>query len=162
MKEVVLYFIKTNYVNTIISISSVLGWGVTCFTNKLVFNSNIHSILFNKTFGSYFNNFQLGFRNMYCYILKLKGFGLKILKHYKGLILKLGYSHKILFLFTQSVSLIYTNRQALKIKGRLIDKVKMVLFDIFKLKKSSPYYIRFWRLKGEKKFIKASKKKTKK
>jgi ribosomal protein L6P/L9E len=81
----------------------------------------------------------LGFYKNYFYFLKLKGMGFRVLGHSKGLVFKLGCSHKILFLKKIDTVFFYLARLIFIIKSRCILTLKNILSTILTFKKRNSY-----------------------
>jgi ribosomal protein L6P/L9E len=87
-----------------LSVSSTVGWGLNVLKKVDLFPQIFNSLLLSKPSTSLFNNFKMGLCKIFLYVLKLKGMGFKMLVHDKGIIFKLGYSHRILFLSQKEIS----------------------------------------------------------
>jgi ribosomal protein L6P/L9E len=119
------------------------------------------SIFFSETYSCFFSNLFLGFFRNYFYFLKIKGMGFKMIGHMCGIIVKLGYSHRILYTRQKEIALTYLNRRLLKIEGRSLSLIKTSLFRFIKLKKRSIYKKKGIFLKGSILKIKLTSKKSK-
>jgi ribosomal protein L6P/L9E len=159
-KELTVYSIKKkkNYFLLYLSISQ--GWGITKIQHntfieyfRFTFFSNVHSC--------FFSNLFLGFFRTYFYFLKLKGMGFKMIWHLQGIILKLGYSHRVLFIRQKEITFTYLNRHLLKIEGRSLSLIKSSLFRFMLMKLKSVYKKKGIFLKGSILNIKITSKKSK-
>ena len=108
--EIVSIFYLANGLVTLILISATRGWGVNFTTDHGICLQNLSSLLFLKSYTSFLNNFKFGFFKLYFFHLKLKGMGFKILSHACGLILKLGYSHRVVVLKKSEISISYKSK----------------------------------------------------
>ena len=135
------------------------GWGI----NKILVSGNISFkvIVFSTIQLVFFSNLFLGFFRNYFYYLKLKGMGFKMLSHAVGIIVKLGYSHRILFVRQKEISLTYLNKYLLKIEGRHLMLLKTVLFQFMRLRVRSVYKKKGVFLKGSILRFKITSKKSK-
>ena len=75
--------------------------------------------------------------------------GFRVLGHRKGLVFKLGYSHKILFLKKMDIVFFYLARLSFIIKSRCILTLKNILSTILHLKKEilikkREFFIKGW------------------
>jgi ribosomal protein L6P/L9E len=160
-KELTVYSIKKkkNYFLLFLSISQ--GWGVTKICSKLLPRYGFRFIFFSKVHSCFFSNLFLGFFRTYFYFLKLKGMGFKMLFHLQCIILKLGYSHRILFVRQKEITFTYLNRRSLKIEGRSLSLIKTSLFKFMLLKRKSVYKKKGIFLKGSTLSFKITSKKSK-
>lgn len=109
--------------------------------------------LYNSTFliKMYFSllfNFFLGFYKNYSQYLKLKGVGFKAVVINLGLLIKLGYSHRVLYLFVKDLKFFYINKQLLQIEGRCVYKLKNLFYKFQTIRKSNVYKKKGIFLKG--------------
>ena len=74
--------------------------------------------------------------------------GFKMICHLVGIILKLGYSHRVLFIRQKEIVFTYLNRHLLKIEGRSLSLIKMILFQFMRLRVKSAYIKKGVFLKG--------------
>ena len=156
--EIVSIFYLANGLVTLILISATRGWGVNFTTDHGICLQNLSSLLFFKSYTSFLNNFKFGFLKLYSFHLKLKGMGFKILSHTCGLILKLGYSHRVVVLKKTEISISYKSKQWLIVKSRKAYCLQQWLFLIFNLKPRPLYNQKGFYIKGEQKLIKSSSK----
>jgi ribosomal protein L6P/L9E len=103
----------------------------------------------------------LGFYKNYFYFLKLKGMGFKLIGHPKGVIFKLGYSHKLLVLKISDVCFFYLTKQLFQIKGRSGFFLKNLISSLIQLRKTTVYKKKGVFLKGSIIQLKLTSKKSK-
>lgn len=152
----ILYFL--NGLVILFLISATRGWGVTIIAERDFVDHKCNALLFFKSYFSLLNNFKFGFFRSYFYKVKLKGMGFKVLVHSGGLILKIGYSHKVVILKESAVTVVYKFKQLLLIKSRQSSCIQSWLYNICGIKPRSVYNQKGFSIKGEKKVIKASNK----
>jgi ribosomal protein L6P/L9E len=87
--------------------------------------------------------------------------GFKMIWHLQGIILKLGYSHRVLFIRQKEITFTYLNRHLLKIEGRSLSLIKSSLFRFMLMKLKSVYKKKGIFLKGSILNIKITSKKSK-
>lgn len=156
--EIVSILYLANGLVTLILISATRGWGVNYTREPGISLQNFNSLLFLKPYTSFLDNFKFGFFKPYSFNLKLKGMGFKILSHSCGLILKLGYSHRVVVLKETEVSIFYQSKQSVVIKSRQSYALQQWLFGIRNVKPRTLYTQKGFYIKGEKKPIKSSSK----
>ena len=134
------YFLKHKHNSFLFILSISRGWGIfKCLTTSIVLDNSLSHFLFSKAHRYFLYNLCLGFYKNYFYFLKLKGMGFRVLGHFKGLVFKLGYSHKILFLKKIDIVFFYLARLSFIIKGRCILALKNILSSILNFKKKNSY-----------------------
>jgi ribosomal protein L6P/L9E len=159
-KELAVYCIKKkkNYFLLYISISQ--GWGLTKINSKL-FMPKFKFSFFSKVHTCFFFNVFLGFFRNYFYFLKLRGMGFKFLYHSLGIILKLGFSHRVFLVRQLEISFLYLSRRSFRLEGRSLTIIKDSLFRFMRLKTKSVYKKKGIFLKGSVLRLKITSKKSK-
>jgi ribosomal protein L6P/L9E len=160
-KELTFYSIKKKNNYFLLFLSIAQGWGITKIRSKVSFDNSFKSIFFSETYSCFFSNLFLGFFRNYFYFLKVKGMGFKMIGHIFGIIVKLGYSHRVLYSRQKELAFTYLNRHLLKIEGRSLSLIKTSLFQFIQLKKKSIYKKKGIFLKGSVLKIKLTSKKSK-
>lgn len=143
----VYYSFKKKF-NYILLLSLFSGWGVLCF--KL-----------NKNFYNYFLNNLLGFYTYFIVFLKMKGMGFKFNIVKDVLVLRVGFSHKILYNLKKSTKLIFKNKQFLVISSRYLSVIRNLIFFFRRLNKQNVYKLKGIFFKGMFIKLKLSSKKVK-
>jgi len=118
-------------------------------------------IFYVKSYISFFKFFILGFYKNYFHFLKLKGIGYKIILFSLNIIIKLGFSHRILFLLKKDLKVQYINKQLLKIESRYLNIVKNTIFMFINIRKINLYKKKGFFFKSPIIKIKISNKKSK-
>ena len=135
-----LYFLKYKHNSFLLILSISRGWGICkCLTTSIVLDSSLSHFVFSKAHRYFLYNMCVGFYKNYFYFLKLKGMGFRVLGHSKGLIFKLGCSHKLLFLKKIDIVFFYLARLIFTIKGRCVLTLKNILSTILSFKKKNSY-----------------------
>ena len=138
--NVPLYFLKHKHNSFLLLLSISRGWGICkCLPTSIVLDNSLSHFVFSKTHTYFLYNMCLGFYKNYFYFLKLKGMGFRVLGHSKGLIFKLGCSHKFLFLKKTDIVFFYLARLIFSIKSRCILALKNILNTILNFKKRNSY-----------------------
>ena len=131
-----LYFLKHKHNSFLFILSISRGWGISkCLTTSIVLDNSLSQSILSKAHKYFLYNMCLGFYKNYFYFLKLKGMGFRVLGHRKGLIFKLGCSHKLLFLKKIDIVFFYLARLIFTIKGRCVLTLKNILSTILSFKK---------------------------
>ena len=123
--------------------------------------NTFNAIILSKAYILFISNLFLGFYRNYVYFLKLKGMGFKMLWHFGGIILKLGFSHRVLFIRQKEVLFTYLNRHLLKVEGRSLLFIKTILFKFMRVRIKSVYKKKGVFLKGSLVKFKVTSKKSK-
>ena len=87
--------------------------------------------------------------------------GFKMICHLVAIIFKLGYSHRVLFIRQTEIAFTYLNRHLLKIEGRSLALIKIILFQFMQLRVKSAYKKKGIFLKGSILKFKITSKKSK-
>jgi len=160
LKTLPVYFLKVQGNSFLLILSVSQGWGVLKLTYKSILLSSSLEDNFVQGYPLLFNTF-LGFYKNYYFFLKLKGMGFKVIPHSKGVILKLGYSHKVLLLKTRDVCFFYLTRRSFQIKGRSGFYLKSLVYSLIQLRKTTAYKKKGIFLKGSVVKLKLTSKKSK-
>jgi hypothetical protein len=142
--ELIVYLFKKKAVSCLFTLSPNRGWGVIKIYNAFyLFKARsikfyTHSIQC-KSHRVFFLIFFLGFHKNYLQHLQLKGMGFKILLLGKHFFLKLGLSHRIIFIVKNSFHFFYERRQLLTIESRSLCKVKVIAQKLQLLRKLNSY-----------------------
>ena len=138
-KEIVCYVFKENNFVFLLVLSNLQGWGLI----KLLISSSF----FNNNFNYYYKeidqvniyNFILGFYKNYICFLKIKGMGFKGVLINKNLMLKIGYSHKTLFIKKKDLLIRYAQKYLFKIDSRCLNLLKNVVYILQEIKPANTY-----------------------
>lgn len=161
-KELVVYSLKKKRNCFLLFLSLSQGWGINkVYSGLIPGNTRFKLVIFSKVKWAFISNLFLGFFRNYFYFLKLKGMGFKMLSHTIGIILKLGCSHRLLFIRQKEIALTYLSRHLLKIEGRSLTLLKTILFQLMKLRIRSVYKKKGIFLKGSILRFKVTSKKSK-
>jgi ribosomal protein L6P/L9E len=87
--------------------------------------------------------------------------GLKAIMHIRGLIFKLGYSHRVFYLYPNNIRIHYENKKYFKLESRSILNLKNAIWSITTLKKMNAYKKKGVYLRGGVYGVKISIKKAK-
>jgi ribosomal protein L6P/L9E len=137
------------------------GWGNEGGYRLVSAGISLKFIFFSKVHLYFLSNLFLGFFRNYYYYLRFKGMGFKMIGHLVGIVLKLGYSHRVLFIRQKEIAFTYLNRYLLKLEGRSISLIKTILFNFLRLRKKSAYKKKGIFLKGSILKLKITSKKSK-
>nr|QFP99045.1 ribosomal protein L6 [Rhizaria sp.] len=146
----------------ILSVSK--GWGVISFKKYffLIKNHEFYPLLLqNKSYFNFLIIVFLGFQKGYFQYLKLKGMGFKFIIAKNNIILKFGFSHRIVYINYTSVYCQFITKYLLYLESRSLWTLKKVnqLFSI--IRKKNVYKKKGIFLKGTFINIKISSKKSK-
>jgi hypothetical protein len=145
-------------------ISSLKGWGLVNYKYKICLVKDKFFYLFPFYSNDIFNSFDslvFGFQKGYFQYLQLKGMGYKFILTNNILALKVGYSHRILFMSSLNIRCIYVTKQLLKINCRSLNQLKTVSFFFLKARKQNIYNKKGIFIKGSIFQTKLSSKKSK-
>lgn len=164
-KELIIYCFNKKSKIFLLLISSIQGWGIfqIKYSYILVKEKKIYlynSISLIKTYFFLLSSFLLGLFKIYFQYLKLKGMGFKAVVISFGLLLKLGYSHRVLYIFLNDLKFSYIHKQLLQIESRCLYKLKNLFYKFQKIRKSSVYKKKGIFLKGVILKVKVSTKKV--
>jgi len=167
--ELIAYVYRTKSFIFLILISVLRGWCLIikniqkCFSCKylikkdyLFFYSN-HFLLNNF----YFLNSFLGLFQNFIFFLKIRGMGFKSSTIKANLILKLGYSHIILYKIEKQIQLLFINKQFFIIRGRCVFGLLELIYFFKEINKKNSYKKKGIFLKGIFFSFKVSNKKSK-
>ena len=165
-KEIILYCFNKNSNLFLILISNLQGWGLVQLKYKFfiikankLFIYNLLALI--KSYISFLINFFLGFFKNYFQYLKIKGMGFKIILVGLNLLLKLGFSHRIIYICMNNWRFQYLNKQLLKINSRCFFTIKNFVYSFQKIRKLNSYKKKGIFIKGSIIKIKVSSKKAK-
>lgn len=165
-KEVVTYCFN-RYLNFFIfSISNLQGWSLLELYSKYILIDNFGLYLYNciylfKIYNAFIINFLFGLYKNYHIYFRLKGIGYKIMKVSSNFMIKLGFSHRIIYLMKKNLCFSYQNKQSLKIESRSLFDLKNIIFNFQKIRKINSYKKKGIFLKGSIIQVKINKKKAK-
>lgn len=145
MKEVKLFFLTNKKNIRILYVSLLHGWGLINFkrqqqkvNSSFLYKSEKHLII-NKIFGYY---------KTYLQFLKLKGMGYKFTLVSKGICLRLGFSHRLLYLISKGLKINYLNKQLILLKSRNLFLLKNLFYRFKNIKKLDAYKKKGLYIKG--------------
>ncbi len=105
----ILYLI--NGLVCLVVISATRGWGLNFISRRSISSTICHVVSFFKSYTVFLSNFKFGFFKLYFYMLKIKGLGFKMIGlRRRGLIFKLGFSHKVVVLKETDINIFYRIR----------------------------------------------------
>jgi len=128
----------------------------------LLKNKKLFSIAFKKR--SYFSLLKIifwGFNKGYIQYLKLKGMGYKFVHISNNIILKFGFSHRIIYAVYSNVYCLFINKYLIKLESRSFLDLKRVIDSLSNVRKNSIYKKKGIFLKGSLISLKISSKKAK-
>jgi ribosomal protein L6P/L9E len=160
-KEIICYSFKQNNFIFLLVLSNLQGWGILKFFIRGSFFNKFFSYYYNIINQANFSNFILGFYKNYICFLKLKGMGFKSVIVTKKLMFKLGYSHRIIYVFKKDLLLSYMQKYLFRISTRALNLIKNVIYTYKKIKLPSAYKIKGFFIKGSRFSLKISSKKSK-
>jgi ribosomal protein L6P/L9E len=114
-----------------------------------------------KIYNAFVINFLFGLYKNYHIYFRLKGIGYKMMKIGLNFLLKIGFSHRIIYLIKKNLRFSYQNKQLLKIESRSLFNLKNIIFIFQKIRKINCYKKKGIFLKGSMVKIKINKKKAK-
>jgi len=128
----------------------------------LLKNKKLFSIAFKKR--SYFSLLKIifwGFNKGYIQYLKLKGMGYKFVHISNNIILKFGFSHRIIYAVYSNVYCLFINKYLIRLESRSFLDLKRVIDSLSNVRKNSIYKKKGIFLKGSLISLKISSKKAK-
>lgn len=165
-KEIIVYYFNRYSKNFIFSISNLQGWGLLEINSKYLLLDNYGIYLYNvlhlfKRYNFFLINFFFGLYRNYFIYLKFKGVGYKIIKIGLNFLLKVGFSHRIMYLLKKNLRFNFYNKQLIKIESRSLSVLKNCIYVFQKISKLNSYKKKGLFLKGSIVKIKINKKKSK-
>jgi ribosomal protein L6P/L9E len=153
----ILYLI--NGLVCLVVISATRGWGLNFISRRSISSTICHVVSFFKSYTMFLSNFKFGFFKPYFYMLKIKGLGFKMIGlRRRGLIFKLGFSHKVVVLKETDINIFYRFKYALIVKSRQAFLLQRWFYIIRSLKPRPVFTQKGISIKGERKRIKTSNK----
>lgn len=165
-KEIITYCFNKNSKLFLLSLSNLQGWSLIEIKSEYIILNNKNLYFYNflsliNTYNFFLISFLFGlYKNYFCF-LKFKGVGYKLIKVGFNFSIKLGFSHRILFILKKKSKFQYINKQLLKIESRSLANMKNIIFTFQKIRKMNSYKKKGVFLKGSIIKIKISKKKSK-
>ena len=157
-------FFKNNKLFLLV-ISSFKGWGIVSFDKKvyiLLKNKSFFCFLtHNKSFLKFLQIFFLGLQKGYFQYLKIKGMGYKFTKVSGGLVIKFGFSHRIIVKFFLDVYCKFITRYLLYCNTRSLWSLQRLTQSFRLIRKKDSYKKKGIFIKGNLIWIKTSSKKSK-
>ena len=143
-KELLIYFLYLNKNKFLVIISPRQGWAIINLKVSYVINTHNSIQIYNnsKINKSYFSFLLLiffGFYKNYLQFLQIKGMGYKIMRLNLNLIIKLGYSHRIMFFCQKGLNYTFITRQLLKLESRSLFHAKDLIMLFRILRKFNSY-----------------------
>jgi ribosomal protein L6P/L9E len=165
-KESIIYTFNQKSNFFLLIISNFQGWLLINIKSKFILIKDKKLYIYNflsliKTYNFFLMNFFLGLLKNYLQYIKLKGMGFKVIKLDLNLMIKLGFSHRILFFYKKDLRFFFLNKQNLKLMSRNLFNIKNIIFELNNLRKINRYKKKGIFLKGSIIEIKISKKKSK-
>lgn len=163
-KNIVIYCVLKNKKLFSLVLSCFRGWGIICLKNSLFLlkSKEFFSITFKKK--SYFTLLKvlfLGFNKGYTQYLKLKGMGYKFINVSNNIVLKFGFSHRIIYSVYSNIYCLFINKYLIKLESRSFSDLKKVVYLLRSIRKNSMYKKKGIFLKGSLISLKISSKKAK-
>jgi ribosomal protein L6P/L9E len=145
-------------------LSSSKGWGILCFQQIffLIKKNELYSFLpHNKAFLTFLTIFFVGFQKGYFQYLKLKGMGYKFIRVGANLILKFGYSHRIVYVNYGDVYCKFFTKFILRLETRSLWLLSNITYFFRNIRKRNMYKKKGIFFKGALITLKSSSKKSK-
>jgi ribosomal protein L6P/L9E len=164
--EIVIYYYSIKKHFFFIIVSNVQGWSIINLKYKLIVIRNnkfyvYNLLLYIKTYNTYLTNIFLGYLKNYSQYVRVKGMGYKVVTLNTILLVKLGFSHRILYLFTNDFRLNYLNKQLLIFKSRCTYLLKQNIYLFQHIRKINSYKKKGIYIKGALIKVKINTKKSK-
>lgn len=140
------------------------GWGIIDFNHYyfLIKNSEFYSfVLWKKSYSSFLMAFFLGFQKGYFKYLKLKGMGYKFLSVNHNLIIKIGFSHRVIYINSLNIYCGFINKYLLRFESRSLWSLKKLVQTFLNIRQKNSYKKKGIFLKGSLINIKINSKKSK-
>jgi len=166
-KEIISYNLTSKTNNFLILLSVTQGWGLVKIKSNCIFLKKKMPIKLNSQRNSIqseemmLTNFIFGLYRCFSQNIKFQGMGYKSSFLQSILILKLGYSHRLLLKIPKNIKLVYVSRQVVKFKSRTVSSIKNLVYNLQNLRKANAYKKKGLFLKGSIIKIKQSSKKSK-
>lgn len=153
---------KKNLFGLVLSLSK--GWGIINFNRYffLLKNKEFYSFIpWKKSYLSFLMMYFLGFQKGYFKYLKLKGMGFKFVSINNKLIIKIGFSHRVVFINFINIYCGFINKYFLVFESRSFWSLGKLLQIFSNIRKKNIYKKKGIFLKGALINIKISSKKSK-
>lgn len=158
-KEVVFYLFRSSNLYLLLIISNLVGWKLIQIKNNFILLKN--SADFFCFYSLYIKKKFLGKYKPYFHNLNLKGMGYKISVVQSSLVLRLGQSHRLVYIVQKNVKIFYLNRQSFNIISDSLITLKQIVYFLQKFGKKNVYKKKGIFLKGAIFVAKVSSKKSK-
>jgi hypothetical protein len=140
--NIVFYYFNYNKKLLGVVISSIQGWGIINYKYKIGLIKNKIVYLSSQYTKNIFNRFEslvFGFQRGYFQYVQLKGIGYKFILANLVLSLKLGFSHRSLFINGLNLKCVFVTKYLLKINSRSLNQLKKISFFFNKTRKHNIY-----------------------
>jgi len=145
-------------------ITASKGWGVTLCQGPYFLIKDRNKFFFISQTKSYYSLISiifLGFQKGYFQYLKLKGIGYKFINKDNKIILKFGFSHRIIYINLLDTKCNFIHRNLLGLETRSIWAIKKITQSFNNIRKKNVYKKKGFFLKGSLIHIRVSSKKSK-
>jgi ribosomal protein L6P/L9E len=163
-KNITSYFFSQNKKIFVLVISQTKGWGIILYKKPCFLYKN-NKVFFYltciKSSLTFFSTLFFGFQKGYFKYLILKGMNYKFTTSYNNIILKLGFSHRILFINFIDTKCRLITKYFLKLESRSLLSLKKTIQLFIIIRKKNSYIKKGIFLKGSLIKIKSSSKKSK-
>ena len=153
-KEIILYSLIVNDFFCLILLSMFRGWLII----QIKFRTNSKNQIYSY---QYIFNIILGFIKNFKKMLKIRGMGFKVSVVKTKLIIKIGLSHRIIYILENNLKIKYNNKQFIIIYSRCLSSIKNFYFLFQKFNSKNKYKKKGNFFKGIIYFLKFNSKKTK-
>lgn len=165
-KELISYIFKKNKKVFFVIISNFLGWGIfNVLFKSFILKKNyivfFEGSKFNSTEFSWINNFCFGLYRKFKIFLSFVGLGYKRVFYFGNLILKLGFSHRSIFLACDDLKLVLFKKRRIKLESRSLIRIEEIRLKFLFLRLKSIYKRKGIFIKGSQTVLKLSSKKSK-
>ena len=161
-KVVTYYFIK-NKIIFVLVISVNKGWGFLKLKQYFFIKKSqlYYIVVNNKSYLSFLTIIFLGFYRGYFRFLKLKGMGYKFIRLKDNIIIKFGFSHRLIYMNQINIYCLYISKYTLRFESRSCWQLIKVANYFTNIRKNNVYKKKGIFIKGSVNTIKTSSKKSK-
>lgn len=145
MKEIKLFLLTDKKNIRILYVSLLHGWGLINLKRQ---QQKLNSFLLYKPEKYLIINKIFGYYKTYFHFLKLKGMGYKFTALNAAVCLRIGFSHKVLYLISSGIKVNYLSKQLILLKSRDLYLLKNLFYNFKNLKKLDAYKKKGLYIKG--------------
>jgi ribosomal protein L6P/L9E len=162
-KNITTYCFLQNKKLFLLVLTSSKGWGINSYQKPyfLVKEKKVFYLSYTKSYSSFISIIFLGFQKGYFQYLKLKGIGYKFIHTINNIILKFGFSHRIIYINSIDTECRFISRYLLSLEARSLWTLKKIVQSFNNIRKKNVYKKKGLFLKGSLISILASSKKSK-